>query len=74
MNATQIGRLVQAARDRRNMSTTELATLAGVSRQTIENIESARNAPTIDTLRKVLASVGLEMVVVGDGPDVQPGE
>lgn len=48
-----IGKLVRIMRNRESLSQEELADKLGMSRLTIQNLESGKN-PTVDTVLKVL--------------------
>lgn len=49
----QLGKLIKTLRKQKKLSQAELADLLGISRITIQNLESGKNF-TIDTLLKVL--------------------
>lgn len=54
----KIGNQLKALRQRRHLSTRELAARSGVSHTTISLIERDRISPTIDTLQAVLDALG----------------
>jgi transcriptional regulator with XRE-family HTH domain len=54
--------VLRAARSLRRVSQRELAVLSGVPRTTIDRIESSRSVPRIDTMCRLLASIGCELV------------
>lgn len=53
--------LLRLARDKAGMTQTELATVAGVTQQSISAYETGRKEPTLPTLQRLLAAAGLEM-------------
>jgi transcriptional regulator with XRE-family HTH domain len=53
--------LLRLARDKAGLTQSELATQAGVSQQSISAYETGRKEPTLPTLQRLLAAVGLEM-------------
>ncbi len=54
-----LGNRIRAARSRRGYSTAELASLAGVSKSLISQIERGLAAPSIDTVRRLASSLQL---------------
>ena len=58
----QIGRHVRELRRRRQLSSRELATRAGISHSTISLIERDRMSPSIDTLGAVVEALGTTLV------------
>jgi transcriptional regulator with XRE-family HTH domain len=65
--------LVRAARRRADCSQRELAERAGLSPSTVGRIEAGSLAPSLDTLRRLLAAADLALVVIdGDGRVVRP--
>lgn len=61
MTASQI---LRAARRRSGLSQRALAQRAGVAPSQVAQIESGRTQPRVETLERLLASVGLELAVV----------
>ena len=53
--------LLRLARDKADMTQSELAAEAGVSQQSISSYETGRKEPTLPTLQRLLAAAGLEM-------------
>ncbi|MCL1593775.1 MAG: helix-turn-helix domain-containing protein [Actinomycetia bacterium] len=53
--------LLRLARDKVGMTQVELATVAGVSQQSISAYETGRKEPTLPTLQRLLRAAGLEM-------------
>ncbi len=56
--------LVRTARDRADLTQSELARQAGVSQQTISAYETGRKEPTLPTLQRLLAAAGFEMRIL----------
>lgn len=54
---------VRKLRARAGLTQSELASRAGTSQPTIAAYESGRKSPTLDTLRRLAVSAGLEMAV-----------
>ncbi|GMQ94247.1 MAG: hypothetical protein BMS9Abin12_1733 [Acidimicrobiia bacterium] len=53
--------LLRLARDKADMTQTELATASGVSQQSVSAYETGRKEPTLPTLQRLLRGAGLEM-------------
>jgi transcriptional regulator with XRE-family HTH domain len=53
--------LLRLARDKANMTQTDLAAEAGVSQQAVSAYETGRKEPTLPTLQRLLGAAGLEM-------------
>lgn len=58
----QIGRHLRELRRRRQLSSRELATRAGISHSTVSLIERDRMSPSIDTLGAVVEALGTTLV------------
>lgn len=54
----EVGRLVKSVRKQRNLTQTEVAERLGVSRNTVQNLETGKNF-TINTLFKILKEFDL---------------
>jgi len=63
------GNLLRSARAKRAISQARLADLAGVPRSTVERIEAGTRQPSLITLSRLLAAVGLEMRIRLDDYD-----
>lgn len=55
-----------------HLTTTELATLAGISFRTLQDIEREKSDGTVQTMNRVLGVLGLKLGVVRVMRDVQP--
>ena len=53
--------LLRLARDKAQMTQSELAAEAGVTQQSVSAYETGRKEPTLPTLQRLLAAAGLEM-------------
>jgi transcriptional regulator with XRE-family HTH domain len=60
----RLGKRIAELRQKRNLSQTELASKIGVSQSTIAQIETGRNDPSVTTLRKIAAGLGLNVAVL----------
>ena len=56
-----VAALLRDLRDQRGWSTTQLAAYGGTSRSVLTDWESGRKSPTVATLNRVLAAVGLQI-------------
>lgn len=63
------GNLLRSARAKKGVSQARLAELAGVPRSTVERIEAGTRQPSLVTLSRLLAAVGLEMRIRLDDYD-----
>ncbi|HBT94186.1 MAG TPA: transcriptional regulator [Chitinophagaceae bacterium] len=63
MNNHQIGKIIQARRDYLHLTQKDVAEMAGITFKSISEIELGIRNPTVNTLNKVLAVLGLELVV-----------
>lgn len=55
--------LIRTARDRANLTQSQLAELARVAQQTVSAYETGRKEPTLPTLQRLLAAAGFELRV-----------
>jgi transcriptional regulator with XRE-family HTH domain len=58
-----VSEVLRQVRDRRGWSQTQLADAAGTSRGAVSAYESGRKSPTVATLNRILAAVGLQLRV-----------
>lgn len=58
-DSEEVGSAIKKKRKQQNLSEKELAELAGVSRSTIQKLESGSSAITLSNMRKVMKAVGL---------------
>lgn len=56
-----IGNIVRTFRKKQGLTEEQLAEKSGVSRQVIRNIESGTGNPTLSTLDKLGAALGVEL-------------
>ncbi len=56
-----IAQRLKKVRKQRNLSVYKLAHISGVSQKHIYNIEKGINQPSIDTIRKILKSIGIPL-------------
>jgi transcriptional regulator with XRE-family HTH domain len=54
----QVGPLIAALREKKRLSRYALAKLAGVSDQTVHNVENGQRQPALDTARRLLVALG----------------
>lgn len=58
---SQVARLLKKERERQKISLNALSTRAGLSRQTVTFIENEERNPTLDTLLRLTAVLGLKL-------------
>ncbi len=61
--------LIRTARDRAELTQSELAELAGMSQQAISAYETGRKEPTLPTIQRIVAAAGFEMRIHLAAPD-----
>src|SRR6185369_3031856 len=59
-----LGRQIEGLRTEIGMSQLELATRAGVSRETVSNVETGKTSPRADVLFKIYDALGRELIAV----------
>ena len=57
-----VGKKIRELRENRKLTTNELGKLAGITRQTVENIENGKVSARLDTLEKIAKNLGLKSV------------
>ncbi len=62
--AGMYGAVVQRARTSRGMTQQQLAAISGIEQSNISAIENDRRVPTVETLHRLLASCGYELMAV----------
>jgi len=66
LESSALGQLIRRCRKAAGLSRSELAELAGVGKTVVFDIEHGKESVRLDTLRKVLGALDLELRV--DGP------
>ena len=49
------------ARDRRNITLTQLSKMTGISKSTLNNIENGRTSPTLDQLERIAKALNVKI-------------
>lgn len=65
--------MLREAREARGLTQAELAERLGTAQSGIARLESGRSAPTLDTLERVAAALGLRLVVRFEPPEERRG-
>ena len=65
--AFELGEQVRALRDAQGISQAELARRMGTTQPAIARLEAGRVAPSIETLDRAAAALGVELVVTFEG-------
>lgn len=63
MNKVEIGHFIQNRRNLLSIKQEDLAEMTGITSKTIYLIESGNGNPSIDTLNKILKTLGLEISI-----------
>ena len=58
---SELAQLLRAERLRQRISLNELSARAGLNRQTVSFVESEERTPTIDTLLRLTAELGIDL-------------
>ncbi len=63
MNISEIGTAVKERRSFLKIDQKSLSELSGVAIHTISNIESGKGNPTVEVLNKIIAVLGMDLIV-----------
>jgi len=63
MNNQQIGKIIQERRDYLNLTQKDVAEMAGITFKSISEIELGIRNPSVNTLKRILDVLGLELSV-----------
>ncbi|CAN5272590.1 hypothetical protein BH11BAC5_BH11BAC5_21650 [soil metagenome] len=63
MKNIEIGKLIQARRNALSLKQEDLSEMTGITSKTIYLIESGKGNPSLDTLKKMLDVLGLDIVI-----------
>lgn len=63
MKKTEIGQIVQNRRYSLSLNQSDLAEMTGITTKTIYMIENGKGNPSLDTLKKILEVLGLDLFI-----------
>lgn len=63
MTKTEIGQIIQKRRDSLSLNQGDLAEMTGITSKTIYLIENGKGNPSVDTLKKLLAVLGMDLFI-----------
>lgn len=63
MNLPEIAQIIRSRRESLNLRQEDLAEMSGVAIKTIHSVEAGASNPSLETLLKLTAILGLEIVV-----------
>ncbi len=63
MNVREIGTIIRVRREILGVDQRDLSQIAGISVHTLSNIEAGSRNPTVKSLEKILAALGMELIV-----------
>lgn len=66
-----LGVVLKEIRVRRNMSLTDTARKAGISRSAVVRIERGDRHPGLETLSGLAGALGIQFIVTGDGAFIE---
>lgn len=61
MNLIEIGQIIQSRRSSLQLKQQDLAELAGITEKTIYLVENGKGNPSLATLLKIVATLGMEI-------------
>jgi len=73
-HSADIGRVIREARDARGTTQRTLSLAAGLATPALSNIELAKVDPRLDSVLRLLAVLGLELVVQPRPKDLGPSD
>lgn len=60
----EVGQRIREMRERRGLTTSDVASIVGIDRATISKLEAANWSPTLDQVLKIAAAIGVRLEVV----------
>ncbi len=71
--AHEFGVVIRAQRERQGMTQAQVATIIATSQSAIARLEAGGVQPTLETLSRLSAALGIRLVVGPDGVVAEPG-
>lgn len=60
----EVGQRIREMRERRGLTTSDVANLVGIDRATVSKLEAANWSPTLDQVLKIAAAIGVRLEIV----------
>lgn len=60
----EVGQKIREMRERRGLTTSDVANLVGIDRATVSKLEAANWSPTLDQVLKIAAAIGVRLEIV----------
>lgn len=60
----EVGKRIREMRERRGLTTSDVANLVGIDRATVSKLEAANWSPTLDQVLKIAAAIGVRLEIV----------
>lgn len=60
----EVGQKIKEIRERRGLTTSDVANIVGVDRATVSKLEAANWSPTLDQVLKIAAAVGVRLEII----------
>lgn len=60
----EVGAKLREIRERRGLTTSDVANIVGIDRATVSKLEAANWSPTLDQVLKIAAAVGVRLEIV----------
>lgn len=60
----EVGTKLRQIRERRGLTTSDVANIVGIDRATVSKLEAANWSPTLDQVLKIAAAVGVRLEII----------
>ena len=60
----EVGAKIKEIRERRGMTTSDVANIVGIDRATVSKLETANWSPTLDQVLRIAAAVGVRLEII----------
>lgn len=60
----EVGTKLRQIRERRGLTTSDVANIVGIDRATVSKLEAANWSPTLDQVLKIAAAVGVRIEII----------
>lgn len=60
----EVGRKIREMRERRGLTTSDVANIVGIDRATVSKLEAANWSPTLDQVLRIAAAIGVRLEIV----------
>lgn len=60
----EVGAKIKEIRERRGMTTSDVANIVGIDRATVSKLETANWSPTLDQVLRIAAAIGVRLEII----------